>query len=488
MEAAIIPTDQPSTLRSQIRRAVIWRSGSQIVAQVIQWGATFAVIRILGPADYGLFAMTQVVLLLLNMANGYGLASALIRQPTVSPRELRQLFGLLIVINVALAAAQALLAPVFAAYYRQPIVADLLRVQALLYLATPLVAFPQALLSRGLEFSAQAKVTIIASLASAATALGGALAGWGVWTLVAAPLALLFVRGIGLTIAARAWIRPSFRFGGTGRFVRYGGLVAAGQLAALLWSQADVFIAGRVLSPHLLGIYSTSLFLVQIFVAKLVPPLNEVAFAAYARLQDDPPALVRAFVQIARVVMVAGMPFYLGLAASAEPLVLTVLGPQWADAAPVVRMLALSMPFYTLYVLFAPATDAIGRPGIGTRNGFTAALIALPLLLVAVHGGVMTLAATWLIVFPLLLAVGAYRSLPLLGVEVRVLARAVMPPVLAAVAMALVVSSVDRLLPPLAAPVRLAALVATGGLVYGGWLLLFARQSVDELIALVRRR
>ncbi|MBF6601573.1 MAG: lipopolysaccharide biosynthesis protein, partial [Sphingorhabdus sp.] len=40
----------------KIRRAVIWRSGSQIAGQMIAWASTFLVIRILTPEDYGLFA------------------------------------------------------------------------------------------------------------------------------------------------------------------------------------------------------------------------------------------------------------------------------------------------------------------------------------------------------------------------------------------------------------------------------------------------
>ena len=38
--------------------------------------------------------------------------------------------------------------------------------------------------------------------------------------------------------------------------------------------------------PHRLGLYTTALFLTQILAAKFVPPLNEVAFAAYSRIQD----------------------------------------------------------------------------------------------------------------------------------------------------------------------------------------------------------
>ena len=64
----------------QVRRAVIWRSGSQIAGQIVAWASTFLVIRILTPEDYGLFALTQVMLMLFTLLNGYGLASAAIQR------------------------------------------------------------------------------------------------------------------------------------------------------------------------------------------------------------------------------------------------------------------------------------------------------------------------------------------------------------------------------------------------------------------------
>ena len=476
------------SLGEQVRRAVIWRSGSQILAQMVQWAATFLVIRILTPADYGLFAMTGVVLVFLNLLNGYGLASGLIRREHVSEREIRQLFGMLIALNLVLAGAQLLLAPLAAAYYRQPAVASLLRVQALLYLATPFVALPYAVLSRAMDFRLQARANIAASIASASAALGGALAGLGVWTLVLAPLVLFSVRGAVLTWSAGTLVRPSFDFRGAGSLARYGGVMAAGQLFWFLQSQADVFVAGRHLTPHAVGIYTTALFLTQIFVAKVVPPLNEVAFSAYARIQHDTRAVAAAFVRSVRIIMVAALPFYLGLAATAEPLVLTVLGAKWHEAAPLVRLLALAMPLMTLQTLYAPACDARGRPGIGVRNGAFGAAILTAAFLVGVHWGVAGLGWAWLAAYPVYLAVSTRRSLPVIGCSVRDLADAVAAPALAALAMALAVRLVDGLLPPLAPAGRLAVLVAIGAAVYGGWLAAFARPLVRELVAVVRRR
>ena len=53
-----------------VRSAVAWRSGGQIVAQIITWSVTLAVVRILDPADYGLFAMGQVVVAFLAGFSG----------------------------------------------------------------------------------------------------------------------------------------------------------------------------------------------------------------------------------------------------------------------------------------------------------------------------------------------------------------------------------------------------------------------------------
>jgi O-antigen/teichoic acid export membrane protein len=483
------PNHPPESLREQVRSAVIWRSGTQIVGQIITWASTFLVIRILSPSDYGLFAMTQVVLVLLNMLNGYGLASALIQRDDAGPRAQRQLFGMLILLNAALAAAQFALAPLAAAYYRQPVVADLLRVQALLYLATPFIALGYARLARAMDFRRQAQVTLVSALAGALTALGGALAGWGVWTLVAAPIALFYVRAIGMTIAARALIRPSFDFRGAGDMARYGGVMAAGQVFWFLQSQADVFIAGRRFDPHLLGIYTTSLFLTQIFVSKFVPPLNEVAFSAYARIRDDRAAMGAAFVKGARLVMLVAMPFYFGLAATAEPLVAVALGAKWAEAAPIVGWLALAMPLMTVQTLFAPASDACGRPGISARNAATGALLLPAAFLIGVQWGLFGLVAAWFAAYPLYLAMSARRTLPVIGVRAGALALAIAPAVLAAAAMALVVMALDRLALPALDPLpRLALLVAAGGGSYAALLLLFARGTVAEAVALIRRR
>jgi len=197
------PPSEATSLAGDVRRAIIWRSGSQIAAQVITWSSTLIVMRLLLPADYGLFAMSLVMLSFLNFLNGYGFASALVQERDLNPFRIRQAFGLLLLANVVIASVQWIAAPHVAAYYGQPVVAEMLRVQTLIYLSTPFIAIPEVLMGRSLDFRSQAVVNLVSALTGSILSLILALADFGVWTLVYAPIVMFWVRAIGLTCMAR---------------------------------------------------------------------------------------------------------------------------------------------------------------------------------------------------------------------------------------------------------------------------------------------
>ena len=472
-------------LGASVKRAVIWRSGSQIFAQAVAWAATLLVIRILNPADYGLFAMTQVVLVFLNFLNGYGFAGSLIREPELSEQRIRQAFGLLLLVNGALALLQLAVAPLAAEWYRQPEVAQLLRVQALIFLATPFIAVPEVLLMRRMDFRRQALVNVVATVVSAAVALGGALGGLGVWTLIYAPIALFWTRAAGLIMATRFRYRPSFRFAGAGSMLHFGLALLASTFFWTVMNQADTFIGARRLSAHDLGLYTEALFLTSLISSKFVPPLNEVAFPAYARMQQDPALLSASFLKAVRLIMLITCPLYFGLSVVAPDAVAVVLGPKWAAMAPLMTVLAFSMPAQTLHILFAPAVNALGHARIPLRASLLGALVMPPAFLVGLHWGAMGLAWAWLTVFPLLPLFTFVQARRLLGIGARQLAAAVAPGLLASMAMALVVGLLQRQFGAAAPWQRLALDIASGASVYLALLLVFARGTLVELIAVV---
>ena len=482
------PPASDSTFGNRVRSAVFWRSGTQILSQVIAWGATLAVIRILNPEDYGIFAMTQVILVFLSFMNGYGLVSSIIQAEKVETIQIRQAFGMLLLLNGGIAILQLILASVAADYYRQPLVADLLRVQALIYLATPFMALPEALLTRDLEFKKPAIINLVSAVVGAVTALYCAYNDYGVWTLVYAPLAIFWSRAICLVIAVKFYILPTFNFKGAGAMFGFGATLLASHLFWTIQSQSDIFIAGRYLDPHDLGLYAEALFLTTIFAAKFVPPLNEVAFPAYSRLQSDPRALAWSFLKAIRLVMLISCPLYFGMAVTAYPLVETLFGPKWIDMSPFVAILALAMPVMTLQILFTPANNALGRPQVTARTNMFGAVLMPVTFLIAIQYGVYGLAWGWVIAFPLLTIFTYSQSHRHIGVSAGEIGRAVWPGLSASAAMAAIVYGVDQLLPAMIVYMRLVLLVATGGLAYVGMLYVLARPTLIEAIRLIVRR
>ena len=475
---------------SRVRSAVIWRSGSQILAQIITWASTLLVIRLLDPADYGLFAMTQVVLSFLAFLNGWGFASALVQSDSVDPFRIRQAFGLLLLLNALLAAIQFFGAPLAAAYYGQPMVADLLRVQALLFLATPFIALPEVMLGRALDFRRQAFVNLLAAFAGAGTALGCALAGYGVWTLVYAPIAMFWTRAIGLTLVARLLVWPSFNFKGCGQIVGFGSAVLFSQLFWLVQSQSDIFIAGARFDAHALGLYAEALFLAQIFMAKFVPPLNEVAFPAYARIKKDAPAVRWSFLKTVRILMLVAAPFYCGLAVVAAPMIETLFGTKWLGMAPYIQLISLALILMTVQILFAPVTNALGKPSISMFTAMSGAILFPVSFLVGAKWGLIGMAWAWLVAAPLLLVVTARLSAPLIGISLWDVARAMLPGLAPALVMAIGAGFAGQAIEPLglAAPARLALLVGLGVALYGALLWLLERDALAEAVRLVVRR
>lgn len=473
----------------RVRSALFWRSGSQIVAQIVLWSATLLVVRLLDPSDYGLFAMTQVVSVIFAVFNGSGFASALIQADSVDDNEIAQVFGMMLLLNGALATVQWIAAPFAAAHFNQPVIADMIRVMALSYLAMPLIYVPSAILSRGLDFRRQAIANFTAALASAVTALTCALSGLGVWTLVITPLVMFYVRGIGLMIAARLWIMPRFDFRGMRATVAFGGALTLCQILWVVQSQSDIAIAGGRFDPYHVGLYFEALFLAQILTSKFIPPLNEVAFPSYVELNNSGVGIATAFIGTVRLTMFVAAPIYLGMAATAAPFIETLFGPKWLEMIPFVQLLALAMPFFALQIIFSPATNAMGKPGIYVQTSLAGALIMPTAFVIGIQISPIGLGYAWLAGAPLLLLFTMMLSLPTIGARPSDIVKAVAPSAVAAAIMAATVLFVDvQFLSVWAAPARLALLVPLGAAVYISLSWRFQRHTILDLVGFLQKR
>jgi len=474
-------------IKEKVLSALRWTVLARVTAQAVTWGITLVVIRLLAPADYGLMAMSEVFFGLLLMLSDAGLGQALVQAKTINERQTRQMFGVLVLMSAALFAALFLAAPAIGAYYGKSKVTDITRWLSLGFLLVPFITIPTALLERDIDFKRKSLVELAAAILSAVVILVLAYHGYGIWALVTGRLLNLLIQVVGLNIIRPYFKIPLFSFDAARGLIRFGGLYTGTSVLWFVYSQADIIIAGRVLSEEQMGYYAVAMYLAAIASVKVMPLLNQVALPAYSRLQDDPSAVGYYFLKVVRVVAMLTFPVFFGLAVVAPEFVRLVLGEKYEGAILPIVLLSLAMPMRMISNLFPAMVYGRGRPGVEMGNTLFGLLVMPVAILIGVQYGILGLCLAWLIGFPLVFGFQLLRSAKIAAVPPMAVLRATVPALVASLLMSGAVLAIKHLpLTVVGHALELALLVAAGGAAYVVVLRVSFRDRIREFFSVVR--
>jgi O-antigen/teichoic acid export membrane protein len=477
------------SFQARIRSGLFWSGGSRLVAQVLNWAITVVVIRLLSPSDYGLMAMATVFVSFLTLLAGAGLAEALVQAREVNDRTLRGALAAVILMDLSLFALQYLAAPSIARFFEEPRLIAIVRVLALQFVVSIFSVIPSSLLARALDFRPLSLAQLASSVFGSISTLVLALLGQGVWALAIGTLVSQLVSTLAVNLAAPFLKWPDFSMPGLGSLIRFGGQMMAARILWLLYSQADVLIAGKLLGKDLLGYYSVSMHLASMPVQRVSAIINQVAFPAFASIQDDAKSVSSYVFRAFGILSFVGFPVFLGISSIAPELVDVVLGTRWTQAIIPLQLLALIMPLRLIGNFLPSAVDGVGRPDISLKNLAWACAIMPPAFLVGAHSGLAGMSLAWALVFPLVFLLNVSRALPVLGLRVRDLLHALSASAFCGAAMYGAVSAARFLAAGQISGIALLALLVVVGVVtYGALVLAFNRGPARELASLLMRR
>lgn len=474
------------TFRAQILSGIRWTAGARFAAQLGTWAVTLVVIRILSPADYGLLAMATLFIALLSMFGEFGLGSALVQQPELDEAMLQRVFGIVLLVHFALAVLLVLGAPLIAAFFSEPRVVPVVRVLSLQFIIAAFVVVPDALLQRAMKFKGRSLIELGAVLTGSAATLFLALSGYGVWALVAGTLVAQLLKAIGLNVLVPYLRSPRFSLQGLRPLLRFGGHTTLSQLLWVAYVQVDVLIGARLLGKEALGFYSVALHLASLPIQRLSGIVNQIAFPAFARLQDDLARVGAHVLAATRVLSFVAFPVLWGISSIAPEIADVILGPKWQSAALPLQVLGLIMPLRVVAYFVPNAIQGIGRTDILLVNSLWGLAVAPPLLFLgAYHWGLPGLSLAWLVASPLLFLQAMARTLPAIGLRIAELGRAMAPAAGAGLVMYGAVAGARQILPvERGGFIQLAMLIIIGALAYTSASLLVNRRGIDETLAL----
>ncbi len=437
-----------TSLGAQAGRALSWSFASTVLNRLSTIGIGVALARILGPDDFGTFAVAMVALLALLSFNELGVSLAIVRWPG-DPRDIAPTVVTISVLSSVLVfGACFLAAPAFAAAMSAPAATPVVRVLTIGVLISGLVATPVGMLQRHFRQDRKAIADQVSTWAGALTSIGCALAGLGAMSLAIGQLTGAVAGAILFIAFEPRSLRPGFDRGHARALLRFGLPLAGSSMIVFAASNVDRLIVGAVLGPVPLGIYVLAFNLSNWPNSIFALPVRAVAPALLARLQGDPPAMRTTFLSALELLAAITLPVCVLLAAASAPVVGLLYGDAWTAAGPVLVWLgllgALRILFELCYDYFVVLAD--------TRVVLVVQVVWLLALLPAVYlgvrgGGAAGAAAAQFVVAALVVAPVYLWELRRTGIGAGAVGARVLWPVAAAGAAALVSVVAVRAIP-----------------------------------------
>lgn len=459
-------TERGQNLTSRTLSGLRWTYLSVVLSAGMQLVQLAVMSRLLAPAAFGLVAAAQLTLRFGSYFARMGVSQALVQRAEISDEDVRAGFSSGVVLGFAFAGAFWLAAPAVAvAVFREPDLVAILRALSVTLLLTGLQMTSQSLLQRSFRFRELAVIELVAyAVGYLVVGLTLAVAGAGVWSLVAATLTQGAIAA-GLSYArVRHPLRPLLRWRALRSLYAYGSRISVIGFLEWLGEHLDNLAVGRYEGVGPLGQYSRAYVLVSLPLYRFTTSLNDVLFPGFAELQAEPDRLRRSYLSAVGAAAAVLLPTCAGIAVAAPELVATVLGPQWGATVAVVPWIALATAFHFLSTFPAVICESTAR--LNRKLAIEVAhIIVLGLLLLALAGR-----GLW--VYALALAIGeSIRHLGYIAamrapirLSLTDVARRYLPALLTAGAVAAALAPL-RAAAGLPAPLLLAADIAVGGTV-----------------------
>lgn len=354
-------SNNPS-LASRSLSAVKWNYIGVVVRIAMQLAVQITLARMLGPNAMGVFAVAFLLIGIGSILVEMGLGAALVQQDSISDNDVRSVFTWTLLAGGGAVVFVFASAEHVAVLFNDPEIAAVLRGITPVFLLQALSVVPMSLLRRELKFKEIQFIQLGSYFFGfLVVGVGAGLAGFGIWSLVAAWVAQFSVLVIVSFSLVRLPKRPILF--SKNRFFQFGSRVTLTNLANWIVENVDNFLVGKLFGAKSLGLYSVSYNLVRTPANHLVVTLQGVLFPASARAQSNSQSLKRVYLLVASAVALVSIPAFSGLAVVAETVVDALFGDQWFEAASVLVPLSLAMIPHTLMAIAGPILWGKGKVG-----------------------------------------------------------------------------------------------------------------------------
>ena len=389
------------------------RGWSQVTAMTL----ALLTARVLGKADFGVYAIASVFVILLQGMMYGGIYDYIIKSRS-EVLEPNTCFWMNFGFSVAGAGIIAVLAPAMAYLTHAPLVSALMLALAPSALIASVSTWQEALLLREGRLTLYYILGMVMETLACAAGVLALLGGLGIWAFVVYRYVQLALAGGSYFAVLRRLPRFEWHPQVARTVFAFASNIYLSRIVSTVSSYSADLLIGLLVSPASAGAYRLGSRMVLGVSEITYQPVGTIAWVHFAKAGRDANALRHEWLGLATALSLTAWPALAGLALLSRNVVLLAVGPGWDEAVPVIVVLAAGRMLSLFEVFLDPILAMQERTRLILRLRTVAAIGSVLILLVLARHGAAGAATAQVLVAAVLavVAIEITRKATRLGV------------------------------------------------------------------------
>lgn len=355
---------QQESLKNKTIKGVGWSAADALLGQGVTFIVGLVLARLLSPDEYGLIGICLIFTTVLNGIVDSGFSNALIRKKDVTDEDYNTMFTTNMAISIVLYVLLFISAPFVSDFFHRVELIALVRVTGLILFFNALSITQVTILTKNIDFKTKTKASLVSAIISGVIGIAMAFMGYGVWSLVAQQFSKQLLYTLCLWVLSKWWPRFTFYKDSFKYMWGFGWKLLASGILNNVWNQLYQVVIGRCYTSSTLGHYTRANEYASIFSSNLTLIVQRVSYPVLAEIQDDKERMVQGYRKVIKVTMFVTAVCMISLGAVSEPLIYTLIGTKWHEAATYLPLICISMSLYPLHAINLNILQVLGRSDI----------------------------------------------------------------------------------------------------------------------------
>jgi O-antigen/teichoic acid export membrane protein len=348
--------------------------------------------KLLSPAELGVGTIIIAIVELIGLVYSSVLEDPLVRLERLEDKHICTAFwaGVLVsLVSIVIISLAAFL------YTSDPLLQWLTAVASVKILLTMMARVYVAQMRRSGNFKMLASRTLLGKVAGGVGGIAVALCGGGAWAVITQALIMEWVSIIVLMGADRRRIAFAIDRTVLRELLRAGAPVAINSLSSQTLQRGVNVVLGMTAGANAVGMFNMAMRIIELPRTAIYNGLLSYALPAFARRSAEPKRLLGIIGDSTAVSGFVLTPLFIGLALTANDLILLIFGAKWADAIPLLQVLACTAAIGNTAMYATTALVAVNRSHLTIKAEVLTTVLALALVysLGNVYGGMAAAAA-----------------------------------------------------------------------------------------------